>query len=76
MSSVRESVEWTFGEIVKSFRGLDFKSNIKFGLSSVGKMYLVCAIIQNALTCLYGNQASKYFGLTPPQLEEYFNVNN
>ena len=39
MSSVRESVEWTFGDVVKSFKALDFKSNLKIGLSSVGKMY-------------------------------------
>ena len=26
------------------------------GLSSVGKMYMVCSIMQNALGCMYGNQ--------------------
>ena len=31
MSSVRESVEWTFGDVVKSFKALDFKSNLKIG---------------------------------------------
>ena len=61
MSSVRESVEWAFGEVVRSFRCLDFKSNLKLGLSSVGKMYLVSAIIQNAISCLYGNIISAFF---------------
>lgn len=59
MSSVRESVEWTFGDVVKSFKALDFKSNLKIGLSAVGKMYSVCALIQNAITCLYGNQTAQ-----------------
>lgn len=72
MSSVRESVEWTFGDVVKSFKALDFKSNLKIGLSSVGKMYLVCALIQNAITCLYGNQTSKFFELEPPALHDFF----
>lgn len=72
MSSVRVSVEWGFGEVTRSFKCLDFKSNLKLGLSSVGKMYLVAAIIQNAMSCLYGNQTSKFFDLEAPSIEEYF----
>lgn len=72
MSSVRVSAEWAFGEVVRSFRCLDFKSNLKLGLSSVGKMYLVAAIIQNALSCFYGNVTSKYFDLDTPSIEYYF----
>ena len=71
MSSVRESVEWTFGDVVKSYKALDFKSNLKIGLSSVGKMYLVCALIQNAITCLYGNLTSNFFEIEPPSLHDY-----
>ena len=61
MSRVRESVEWIFGDVLTSFKALDFKINFKVGLSSVGKMYVVCALIQNAITCLFGNQTSKFF---------------
>ena len=68
ISSVRDSVEWTFGDVVKSFRALDFKSNLKVDLSSVGKVYLVCAIIQNAITCLYGNLTSNFFEIEPPSI--------
>ena len=42
MSRVRTSVEWIFGDVFKSFKALDFKSNLKIGLSTVGKMYIVC----------------------------------
>ena len=35
VSSVRESVECTFGDVVKSFKALDFKSNLKIGLQCV-----------------------------------------
>ena len=52
---------------------MDFKNNLKIGLSQIGKMYLVCALIQNAITCMYGNQTSNYFDLNPPTVHEYFN---
>ena len=72
MSAVRTSVEWLFGDILNYFKFLDFKKNLKIGLSSVGKMYIVCAILRNALTCLYRNQTSNFFNLEPPTLQEYF----
>ena len=72
MSTVRESVEWLFQDIIEYFKFLDFKKNLKLQLSSVGKYYMVCAIFQNALTCLYGNQSSIFFDVKPPTLQEYF----
>ena len=72
MSAVRSSVEWLFGDIVNYFKFLDFKKNLKIGLSQIGKMYIVCAILQNALTRLYSNSTSKYFELEPPTLQQYF----
>ena len=72
MSDVRVAVEWLFGDVVNSFKFLDFKKNLKMGLSSIGKMYIVCALLRNAKTCLYGNQTSDCFELDPPTLQEYF----
>lgn len=72
MSAVRVSVEWLFGDIINYYKFMDFKKNLKIGLSSVGKMYIVSAIFRNALTCLYGNVTSKFFNMAPPTLEEYF----
>ena len=72
MSNVRTSVEWLFGDIVEYFKFMDFKKNLKIGLNSIGKLYVVCALLRNALTCLYGNSTSSYFKLDPPTLEEYF----
>ena len=71
MSSVRVTVEWLFGNIINDFKFLDFKKNLKIGMSSVGKMYLVCALLHNAITCLYGNSTSEFFGLNPPSLQDY-----
>ena len=73
MSTVRDS--WLFNDIVNHFKFMDFKKNLKISLSSassVGKMYVVCAILRNALTCLYPNQTSQYFNLDPPTLQDYF----
>ena len=72
MSSVRVSVEWLFGDILNYFKFLDFKKNLKIGLSSIGKTYVVCALLRNALTCLYGNQTADFFELDSPSLQDYF----
>ena len=72
MSSVQVTVEWLFGKIVKYFKFTNFKCQQSISLSPVGKIYIVCAILQNALTCIYNNPVSEYFALTPPTLDEYF----
>nr|XP_054763769.1 uncharacterized protein LOC129270405 [Lytechinus pictus] len=76
MSSVRISVEWLLGDITSYFKFVDFKKSNKSWLSACGTMYTVCSLLTNAHTCLYGtcNSTSKYFGLDPPTLEEYFQV--
>jgi hypothetical protein len=74
MSSVRVSVEWLFGEIVKFFKFVDFKRALSIRLSPIGKIYIVCALLQNAYTCLYGNIVSNYFEVQPPSIEEYFQI--
>ena len=38
ISTVHSSVDWIFGDIVNYFKFLDFKKNLKIGLSAVGKM--------------------------------------
>ena len=43
MSAVRASVEWLFADIVNYFKFLDFKKNLRIGLSQVGKnVYSLC----------------------------------
>ena len=72
MSSVKVSVEWLFGDIREYFKFMDFKKNLKIGMSSIGKMYIVSALLQNALSCLYGNNTATFFYLEPPTLQDYF----
>ena len=72
MSQVRITVEWIFGDVINYFKFLDFKKGLKLQLSAVGKMYRVCALLQNAHTCLYGNKTSTYFGLPTTTVDNYF----
>ena len=71
MNGARVTVEWVFGDIVRFFAFMDFKKTLKVNLSPIGKMYMVCALLQNAHTCLYGNTTSCFFNMKPPELEEY-----
>ena len=41
-------------------------------MSPVGKVYIVCSILQNAHTCLYGNLISETFELEPSSIRDYF----
>ena len=61
-----------FGQRICCLLLLDCKKNLKIGLSSVGKMYIVCTLVRNAITCLYGNQTAEFFNPEPPTLEVYF----
>ena len=72
MSSVRALVEWLFGDVSNSFRFIDFKKNLKLGLSAIGKQYIVAALFRNFLTCLYGNTTSTFFQLDPPTVQDYW----
>ena len=72
MTKARVSVEWIFGDILNCFKFTDFKKNLKIGLRSVGKIYTVCALLRNAMTCLHGSTTPAYFDLQPPALHEYF----
>ena len=71
MSSVRTSVEWLFGDVSNSFKFIDFKKNLKLGLSAIGKQYIVAALFRNILACLYGNTTSTFFRLHPPAVQDY-----
>ena len=72
MSEVKVAVELLLGNITNCFKFIDFKRQIKVNLSPVGKMHFVCALLENAQTCLYGNQVSQMFGIEPPTLSDYF----
>ena len=71
MSRVHISVDWLFGDVANYFKFIDYKKNLKIGMSAVGKQYIVSALFRNIITCLYGNTTCKYFELDPPTLHDY-----
>ena len=52
MCLLRVSVEWILGDILDYLKFLEFKMGLKLQLSAVGKMYIVCALMQDARTCI------------------------
>ena len=72
MSEIRVAVEMLFGNISNYFKFIDFKRQMKVNLSPLGKIYFVCALLENAQTCLYGNQVTQMFEIDPPSLNDYF----
>ena len=67
MSIVRVS----FGDVINYFKFFDFRKNLKILLSAVGKMCIICALLQNARSYFYGNSTSSFFSCNPPSLQEY-----
>ena len=61
MSKVKVVVEWIFNDVVNYFAFLDFKKNIKMGLSAISQMYFICPLIRSVHACLYRSTNSKFF---------------
>ena len=72
MNQLRVSVEWIFGGILDYFKFLIFKKRLNLQLSTVGKMHIISALMQNARTCMYGNETTSYFDLKSVAIEDYF----
>ncbi len=53
MNRLKTSVEWNFGDIATYLTIIEFKKNLKIGLSPVGTKYRVAALMHNAMNCLY-----------------------
>ena len=70
MSEVRltVSVERLFDDLAEYSKFIDFKNNLKLGMSALGKQYIVSALYRNIL---YGNSTSELFQLEHPTLLEY-----
>jgi len=71
MSKVRVSVEWMFGKVTNLWATVDFRKNLKLYKQPVGAIYLIAALLTNCHSCLYGNQAARYFDVPTPDLEDY-----
>ncbi|KAF8317712.1 hypothetical protein DL93DRAFT_2187652 [Clavulina sp. PMI_390] len=72
MSRYRQCAEWSFGKLANIFPFFDFKKRHRLRLSPVGRWFLVGVLLTNAHTCLYLSETSRFFGIYPPSLSEYF----
>ena len=72
MSSVRQAVEWGFGDVLSHFAFVDFKKQQKIMLQPVAAYYKVSCLFTNCRAiCRGGNKTSKFFNMKPPTLAEY-----
>lgn len=73
LKSGRIAVEWYFGQCKSLWKWLAMGPySLRVGLNPVPAWILTAMVLTNARCCLYGNQISRYFGVTPPSLEGYF----
>ena len=71
MSKVRESVEWGFATIIRSWPFLGHKTSMKLFKIPVARYYILGAFLCNIRNCLYPNQVAIYFKCKPVALDEY-----
>ena len=72
MSSVRQAVEWGFGNVLSHLTFVDFKKQQKIMLHPVAAYYKVsCHFTNCRAICRGGNKTSKFFNMKPPTLAEY-----
>jgi hypothetical protein len=64
MGSVRESVEWVFGDIQAKFPFIDCLKNMKLRMSPVPQMYVTCMLMYNCFITMNAGQGYSYFSAT------------
>jgi len=79
MSSVRESVEWLFGGVIKYWSFLDFRPSMKIFNFPVAQYFQLGAFLTNIHNAIYSGQTGKYFKCTTTaqgalNLEQYLNL--
>ena len=74
MKSYRIAVEWGFGNTTNYFKFIRDSDSKKYLLQPVGLYLPVATILINIHTCLYGSEVTKYFNSSPPDLEDYLEI--
>ncbi|KAE9395878.1 hypothetical protein BT96DRAFT_958384 [Gymnopus androsaceus JB14] len=72
MAKLRMSVEWGFGKLAHNWAFLNYSQDLSVHKSPIARYFLVAVLLTNAHTCLHGSETSRYFGLAPLKLHEYF----
>ena len=71
MSSVRESIEWSYKDVKQLWKYCDYKHILQLRKQPVAKIFFVCLLLRNIYVTVHGSQTSDYFTMMPPTLEEW-----
>jgi len=74
MSSVRQSVEWKFGDVTSQFQGLELRRLEKCLLSPVAHWYKLAYFFTNCAACFRGSITTSYFQVLPPTIDDYLGM--
>jgi DDE superfamily endonuclease len=71
MSSLREAIEWEYADISRLWGYTAFTGSLKMLKAPVTKIFIAATILKNAHVTVNGCEASIYFNMQPPSLEEW-----
>jgi hypothetical protein len=71
LASVRETIEWEYKDLKTYWKYCDYRHVLKIKGQPVGKIVFVSMLLRNLHSCMYANQAVKYFSFAGPPLHEY-----
>ena len=74
MSSMRITVEWGFGAIIKQWKFLDFRQSMKIFECPVAQYYIIAAFLCNLRNCLVGSKMQSYFNAQQLTIDEYLGL--
>jgi hypothetical protein len=71
LSSVRETIEWSYKDIKVQWKYLNFKYCLTLKNQPLAKIVFACMLLRNVLCTLYADQTADYFVMLPPEFEEW-----
>jgi hypothetical protein len=71
MSSLRETIEWDYGDVARYFPFVKVKQVLKMKRISVVDIYLRAMIMRNALNAIKPNNTAIYYSNRPPTLAQW-----
>lgn len=69
LAKLRIPVEWSFGRVRNLWGGVEQMTRVR--LTPIALWWHIAVLLTNCYTCLYGSAVSDYFGVLPPEIEEY-----
>ena len=71
MSSLRETIEWDYGDVARYFPFVKVKQVLKMRRMPVADIYLTAMIMRNALNTIKPNNTAIYNSNRPPTLAQW-----